>query len=232
MDETHDYINIETGYLRRKPVEWRLKEIIERIQSEDSGVVSIAYIDIDGFSQIEQTHGYALADALLEAISDELENVEHADFAAWYVRDSFLIVYDVMDLDDAFFEAEHLRMRLSQTTFPVQVGDQQVDINVTFSCGVATYPGDPEDRNELIDLAEDAARRAYESGGNRSAFGRAVNMVPKTSHYLPTQLERLRSLRDKMARSEASLLREALSDLLRKYDQRDSRREFGTGLDD
>jgi len=49
-------------------------------------------------------------------------------------------------------------------------------------------------------------------------------MVPKTSHYLPTQLGRLRALREQLSRSEASLLREALSDLLRKYDQRDARR--------
>jgi diguanylate cyclase len=222
------HTNIETGYLRRRPVEWRLTEIIDRIQAEESGVVSVAYLDIDGFGQIEQEHGYALADALLETISQALNNVKGADIAAWYVRDSFLIVYDGLDLDNAFFEAEQLRAELSEMVFPVRAGDKEVEIDVTFSAGVATYPGDPEGRSELIDLAEDAARRAYERGGSRSTFGRAVNMIPKTSHYLPTQLQRLRDLKDRMDRSEASLLREALSDLLRKFDQRDSRREFGT----
>jgi diguanylate cyclase (GGDEF)-like protein len=222
------HANVETGYLRRRPVEWRLTEIIDRIQAEGSGVVSIAYLDVDGFGQIEQEHGYALADALLETISKALDHVEGADIAAWYVRDSFLIVYDGLDLDDAFFEADQLRAGLSGMVFPARAGDKEAEIAVSFSAGVATYPGDPEDRSELIDLAEDAARRACESGGSRSAFGRAVNMVPKTSHYLPTQLRRLRDLKDRMERSEASLLREALSDLLRKYDQRDSRREFGT----
>lgn len=220
-----------TGYLRRKPVEWQLDEIIERIQSQGSGVVSVAYLDIDGFSKIEEQYNYDLADALLIAVAKYLNKLEKSvsavqvTMARWYVRDSFLLIYDNVGLDDAFYAAEEIRRELSNTVFSVQSEDgQQADIAVTFSAGVATYPGDPQDRNELIELAEDAARRACEGGGNRTLFGRAVNMMPKTSHYLPTQLGRLRALREQLARSEASLLREALSDLLRKYDQRDARR--------
>ncbi|HEC22656.1 MAG TPA: ribbon-helix-helix domain-containing protein, partial [Chloroflexi bacterium] len=61
---------------------------------------------------------------------------------------------------------------------------------------------------------------------DRTVFGRAVNMTPKTSHYTPAQLERLKALGRQLGRSEASLLREALDDLLRKYDQRDLRRRL------
>lgn len=222
-----------TGYLRRKPVEWKLDEIIRHIQAQGSGVVSVAYLDIDGFSRIESQYNYDLADAFLIAVAkylkkfEEPESPAQAAMARWYVRDSFLIIYDELGLDDAFYAAEEVRRELSNSVFSVQSEDgQHAEINVTFSAGVATYPGDPEDRNELIELAEDAARRACEGGGNRTLFGRAVNMVPKTSHYLPTQLGRLRVLRERLSRSEASLLREALSDLLRKYDQRDARREL------
>ena len=53
--------------------------------------------------------------------------------------------------------------------------------------------------------------------------------------YNPAQLEKLKELRKRLDRSEASLLREALDDLLRKYDQRDQRRwlarMFGWGTD-
>ncbi len=220
-----------TGYLRRKPVEWKLDEIIQRIQLQGAGVVSVAYLDIDGFSKIENQYGYDLADALLIAVANYLKKFEQpeavvqAAMARWYVRDSFLVIYENLGLDDAFYAVEEVRRELSHRVFSVQSeDDQHAEINVTFSAGVASYPGDPEDRNELIELAEDAARRACEGGGNRTLFGRAVNMVPKTSHYLPTQLGRLRALREQLSRSEASLLREALSDLLRKYDQRDARR--------
>jgi GGDEF domain-containing protein len=105
-------------------------------------------------------------------------------------------------------------------------------IPATFSAGVATYPGDPKDRYELISLAEEAALRADEHGGVRTMFGRAPTMTTKTSHYSPLQLERLRLLREKLGRSDASLLREALDDLLRKYDQRDTRRGLSEAVAD
>lgn len=44
-------------------------------------------------------------------------------------------------------------------------------------------------------------------------------MVTKTSHYTQGQLERLAALAKRENLGEAALLREALDDLLRKYDK-------------
>jgi diguanylate cyclase (GGDEF)-like protein len=217
-------IDIETGQFRRTPIEWRIDQIIEAIHKDGAGVLSVVYLDIDGFGRIEEEHGYGIADALLEAIAEYLRGQEKADFCARYVRDSFLIIYQGLGLEEAFLEAEMLRRALSGKTFSIQAEGKVVDICVIFSAGVATYPGDPEDRHELISLAEEAARRSYEGGGGKAIFGRSTNMTPKTSHYSPAQLDRLRHLREALGRSDASLLREALDDLLRKYDQRDVRR--------
>jgi len=216
--------NILTGQFRRTPVEWRIDQIIERIHAEKAGVVSVAYLDIDGFGHIESAYGYGLADALLDEIAERLARLERATFTTRYVRDSFLIVYDGLQLEEAFLATEEIRRQLSSAPFVVRVGVESAVIETTFSAGVATYPGDPKDRYELISLAEEAALRADEGGGARTMFGRSPTMTTKTSHYSPLQLERLRLLREKVGRSDASLLREALDDLLRKYDQRDVRR--------
>lgn len=45
-------------------------------------------------------------------------------------------------------------------------------------------------------------------------------MVTKTSYYTATQLERLSQLAKMLKRNEASLLREALDDVLKKYNDR------------
>jgi predicted DNA-binding protein len=45
-------------------------------------------------------------------------------------------------------------------------------------------------------------------------------MVTKTSHYTATQLERLAQLATTLKRNEASVLREALDDVLKKYNDR------------
>jgi len=50
-------------------------------------------------------------------------------------------------------------------------------------------------------------------------------MITKTSHYTATQLERLSNLARAVKRNEASILREALDDVLKKYnDQFDAAR--------
>ncbi len=221
---------IITGQHRRTPIEWRIDQIIEQIQSEGTGIVSVVYLDIDGFGQVEKDFGFTLADALLESIARHLRELDGPDFSERYVRDSFLIVYNNMTLEEAFLSSEQLRSQLSQTTFQVTAEEdseeKQANIQVSFSAGVSSYPGEPEGRQGLIHLAEEASRRALAAGGSRTNFGRAVNMTPKTSHYSPDQLSRLKDLRNRLGRSEASLLREALDDLLRKYDQRDIRRFF------
>lgn len=220
------YQRITTGQLRRRPTELLIQKIIERIQTENAGAVSVACLDIDGFTGIEDKHGYTTADSLLDVIARHVKDQapDKVNHFARYVRDAFLVVYDGLSLEEAFLETEILRRQLSQTGFTVEDKGKSVEINVVFSGGVATYPGDPEDHHEVISMAEEAVRRAYENEGNRTMLARAVNMTPKTSHYSPNQLERLRVLRNQLGRSEASLLREALDDLLRKYDQRDIRR--------
>lgn len=219
-----DPLQPETGQFQREPIERWIDEIIAQIKLENAGHVSVVYLDIDGYTHIEEEYGYRVADVLLNRIADELRKIEKADMAGRYVRDSFLIIYNDLTMESAFLEAEQWRKQLSEMTFELNVEGQEYVIRTTFSAGVATFPGDPTDRYELISLAEDAAGQAYEAGGSRTTFGRSVNMTPKTSHYTPAQLDRLRTLRNRLGRSEASLLREALDDLLRKYDQRDLRR--------
>lgn len=222
------YQRVDTGQIRRRPTELYIRQSVEQIHDAEEGMISVVCLDIDRFSSIEQEYGYKLADALLESIAAHMEDQTDRRIAlfARYVRDSFLVVYLGLTLEEAFLEGEQLRRRLSETTFKVVDGDQIHEIVCSFGAGVATYPGDPEDHHELIGLAEEASRRAVEAGGGRTILGRATNLTPKTSHYSPSQLDRLRELRNHLKRSDASLLREALDDLLRKYDQRDTRREL------
>ncbi len=228
-DSTPLYAKYKTG-LNRKPIEWRLDQIVERINETGQGVVSVAYIDIDHFSAVEEQYGFEGADTLLRRVEDYLKQValqdERIPMAVRYVRDAYLIIFEGASLEDAFLETETLRRSLTSLGWLIPAADgKMVEARVSFSAGVATYPGVPEDRASLIGMAEDAALRAFqEQKGDRTVMARAENMKPKTSHYFPSQLRRLRDLQNLLGRTEAAILREALDDLLRKYDQRDIRR--------
>jgi diguanylate cyclase (GGDEF)-like protein len=215
-----------TGLFRRRPIEINIDRFIENIEESGDGHLSMALLDIDGFTAIEERYGYAFADRLLDTIAEHMQSISEADIAERYVRDSFVLVYDGLMLEDAFLRAETVRKALAKHTFTVMnIDGQPVELGVEFSAGVSAYPGDADNRNQLLSLAENAAKQALNLGGSRIAFGRPQSMTPKTSHYSPSQLERLKALGKRLKQPEAELLREALDDLLRKYDQRDYRRE-------
>ena len=62
-----------------------------------------------------------------------------------------------------------------------------------------------------------ALYRAKLAGSNQVLLAFDERMVPKTTHYTETQLERLSNLAEELEVKEARLLREALDDIIKKY---------------
>ncbi|MHB1681294.1 MAG: GGDEF domain-containing protein, partial [Bacilli bacterium] len=58
-----------------------------------------------------------------------------------------------------------------------------------------------------------------ELGGNRVGLPQPEEMVMKSCYYSSARLRRLKLVAEKEARPESVLLREALDDLLKKYDR-------------
>lgn len=89
----------------------------------------------------------------------------------------------------------------------------------TASIGVAAAPRDAKTPSELMRKADLALYAAKDQGGNAVALAPGDEMVLKSSYYTAAQLGRLKSLAERQKKKESVLLREALDDLLRKYDR-------------
>ena len=94
---------------------------------------------------------------------------------------------------------------------------EKVNAQLTISGGIAAFPIDAQDENELLRKADQALYKAKGSGRNKIVLAYEEKMSPKTSHYTLTQLERLSELAKEQGVGEAVLLREALDNLLIKY---------------
>ena len=70
---------------------------------------------------------------------------------------------------------------------------------------------------ELYRAADEALLRAKREGRSRACIYVESKMVLKSNYYPKSQLERLAKLSAALGRTEASLLREALDDLIEKY---------------
>jgi hypothetical protein len=76
----------------------------------------------------------------------------------------------------------------------------------------------------LLRKADQALYRVKDTGRNKIRLAYEERMVPKTTHYTQTQLERLSKLASERGVGEADLLREALDNLLTKYGVNDIER--------
>jgi hypothetical protein len=126
--------------------------------------------------------------------------------------DEIAVILRKTDKETAFLRLEQVRKVVAELKEL-----RGMDPHPTISIGLATYPDDGGTRQEIVRKADDALFRAKSAGKNRVGLAREEKMVPKTSHFTQGQLERLGSLSAKEGVGEAELLREALDDLLKKY---------------
>jgi diguanylate cyclase (GGDEF)-like protein len=179
--------------------------------------LSVMLFDLDYFLQLNTAHGHEAGDQVLVAVARTMESVlPDSAVIARYGGDEFAAALPDTRLDDAFTLLEELRRRVAALAFP-----QWPDVHLTCTMGLAAYPANGHGEVELIREADQALYVAKATGRNKVSLPLADSrMVTKTSHYTATQLERLAQLATTLKRNEASVLREALDDVLKKYNDR------------
>lgn len=184
-------------------------------QSEEP--LTVALLDIDGFLQINEQYGHQAGDRVLESVAATLRSALPSGAAlSRYSGDEMAAALPGMRLDDTFSLMEEFRRQVTGLRFAAAP-----DMHVTCSVGLAAYPANGRNDVELMREVDAALYVAKITGRNKVSLPLADSrMVTKTSHYTATQLERLAGLARTVGRNEATLLREALDDLLRKYNDR------------
>jgi diguanylate cyclase (GGDEF)-like protein len=204
-----------TGLLTRKAFEDSFTAALGQAQATQSPF-SLALLDIDNFLQINNQLGHAGGDLVLKGVADILRPVGDQVLVARYGGDEFAILFPDTEREQAFLKLEQMRVEVENRT-GFKDGDSAVNIRMTISAGVAAFPIDGNDVNELMRKADGAMYRAKAGGRNKIVLSYEERMAPKTSHFTLTQLERLAALAKEQDVGEAVLLREALDDLLVKY---------------
>jgi len=204
-----------TGTLSRQAFEATLNTVMQQAET-DGGPFSLALTDIDHFKEINDELGHEGGDAVLVGFSDVLKSLGDEALISRYGGDEFAILFPGMEREQAFLKLERVRAEIEQKT-EYRQGNYSIQKSLCTSIGVAAYPIDGTDQNELFRKADAALYRAKLTGRNKIILAFEERMIPKTVHFTTTQLERLTELSKKETVSEAVLLREALDDLLVKY---------------
>lgn len=176
-----------TGLANRVLFRERLHYALEQA-SRTERQVGIVFIDIDHFKRINDTLGHQAGDELLKSIADRLlRSVRSSDTLARMGGDEFTMVLTNLDSPrDASVIIRKLRHKLAE---PVYLDSQEM--LVTASIGIAMYPQDSGDMDELIRKADIALYAAKHAGRNTHRFFDEKHEVFDDSRlYLETELRK------------------------------------------
>lgn len=203
-----------TGLLSPAYFRHLLREKLIQQAQETGDPLSFFLMDTDSFHELNVAHGRQAGDAVLLGVTKMLRATLPARAAiVRYGGDEFGGALPDTRLDDAFTIVEELRRQIAAMRL-----EDWPDLTITCSVGLAVYPANGSTDIELVREADQALYLAKATGRNKVSLPLSDDrMITKTSYYTRTQLERLAALAKTLGRNEASLLREALDDVLKKY---------------
>ena len=122
--------------------------------------------DLDLLRDINNTYGHLAGDAVLQGIAEVFRSqLRHYDVPARFGGEEFAILLPETPPEQAFEIAERIRRTVAARTYDVETSSEP--IRATVSIGVAAFPRDGADANELIHQADLAVYRAKLQGRNR-----------------------------------------------------------------
>jgi len=174
-----------TGLPNRTLFRDRLGEAIE--QTRRCGKhLAVGFIDIDNFKRINDTLGHTAGDELLRVAAQRLTNeVRSSDTLARVGGDEFnLLLTNLNEPVDAATVVRKLRQRLAE---PITLSEQETVVSA--SLGIAIFPADGNDMEELIRKADIAMYAAKEAGRDTYCFFDKTHEVFDNSRlYLENEL--------------------------------------------
>jgi diguanylate cyclase (GGDEF)-like protein len=151
---------------------WNKRQFHERMDTEIDRTarfgtpLGLVMIDIDNFKSVNDTYGHLQGDRVLVEVARVLHKLSRdVDLPARYGGEEMAVVLPQTDLGGAEQQAERIRAAIEG------MGVRRLDgggvLPITASFGVASLPGEAEDKSALIAAADAALYRAKRAGKNR-----------------------------------------------------------------
>ncbi|MDO8427346.1 MAG: diguanylate cyclase [Deltaproteobacteria bacterium] len=126
--------------------------------------VTVLFLDLDNFKRINDTNDHLIGSkVLIEVGKILLKCVREVDTVIRYGGDEYVIILVDADYDVAGRVAERIRSSIEKNSF---LEEESLNVRITVSIGIATYPVHTKDKKELLKIADKAMYRAKDISRN------------------------------------------------------------------
>jgi len=148
-----------TGLYIREVFDVTLNREVERAKRNHQAL-SLVFIDIDNFKQINDRNGHLAGDEVLRKVANCIESsVREMDLPARYGGDEIAVIMPNTAIEDAKEVCDRIRKNVQTSTF-------ESGVQVTISVGLSLYDTAMKNLEEFIDAADSALYKAKETGKN------------------------------------------------------------------
>jgi diguanylate cyclase (GGDEF)-like protein/putative nucleotidyltransferase with HDIG domain len=127
---------------------------------------SLLFFDADRFKHVNDTYGHTIGDAVLRQIGEQGTSIlRGGDTLGRFGGEEFVLLLPEVDAEEARSIAERVRVAIANK--PIILTESAESLNVTVSIGVATYPTDTDQEQNLLQLADQAMYIAKRLGRNQ-----------------------------------------------------------------
>lgn len=130
-------------------------------------LIAVMFLDLDEFKPINDTYGHDIGDLVLQEVADRFTSVlRESDTVGRIGGDEFIFILNDIDCQ---LDAEKVAKKIiAEISKPLLI--KQHTLHVGVSIGIAFYPGDGSDVEELLKCADKAMYAVKKSGKNSYAY--------------------------------------------------------------
>ena len=142
--------------------------------------------DVDNFKTYNDTYGHRVGDEILRVIGRVLQTQglrQGSDHAYRYGGEEFLVLLPGLGADDALEVAERLREAIRSETTAIRL--PRGPVPVTVSVGLAVFPTDGGNAEEVVQRADIALYRAKEQRDRAVAYKPEGTVPPAPQRTSP-----------------------------------------------
>jgi diguanylate cyclase (GGDEF)-like protein/PAS domain S-box-containing protein len=156
-----------TNLPNRRLLSDRLRQALEHAQRDPEEMVAVTVLDLDNFKTVNDSLGHNYGDDLLKYVAQIFQaQIRSEDTVSRQGGDEFTIILAGMGQIEKI--ADIAATILEKLSHPINLSGNQVVIGT--SIGIAVYPNDADNHDELLRNADMAIYYAKEEGKNNFQF--------------------------------------------------------------